>query len=468
MTKIEDLFDSINKRSYNGNLELVNEIKSVNCKEWEDERKYLEKANGKSLPMATRYYVKIKDGEDKKSEGLYHKGHIDFRSISPSISDAFLPVPKRNDFFITCQKSYKSDDPFNPTIVTVPYATPALEISSCSPATMWIVLTTLAYEFGKEYLSLVAINNSLSSTPIGAAVNLKEYNKLFKKFNYSAQYYLGKKEKEFYEACDDQISECEKKGHDCLISSFYRMFKDSQKDFNETLMDWEVLYAYIESEIPVYLVFKWNDLRKELNCGEPNEDYHSIVAIGHTLDEKGNVSNFVIHDVSCAPFLEISKKMIDENLFEALVILPEDVTIRYENVQNVLSIIIKMYNTIFDTILEKGSKPLSRPFLMRSQRIKFWYTNNVYPIEVRKMYSQADFPRYVWVFEIGTPELKEKNRCIGQIIIDATKPEDGMGLVLMNFPKYRLWYQDTVLMEDSVEIPAFENLPLFRDRSAFI
>jgi|GEM_PF-2608710 len=466
MTTIADLFDHINKKSFKGNLEIVNEIKSVNCKEWEAERKYLEMVEGKRFPMATRYYVKIKNLDGIKAEGHYHTGHIDFRSISPSISDAFLPIPRKERFYVTCQKSYKSDDPFNPTVLTVPYATPTREFSFCSPASMWIVLTTLSYEFGKEYLSLVAINNCLSNKSAGGAVELKEYNKLFNNFNYSPNYYLGKKKQEYYEACEGQISKCEKNDPDCSIGSFYWMYRETQEDINELLLDWEVLYAYIESEIPVYLVFKWNDLRKRLNCGKPDEDYHSVVAIGHTLDEKSNVSNFIIHDVSCAPFLEIPKDMIDNELYEALVILPSDVTIRYEKVQIILSKIIKMYNTIFDTILEGGSKLFSRPFLMRSQRIKFWYMNNIYPTEVREMYSKADFPPYVWVFEIRTPKLKEKDRCIGQIIIDATKPEESMGLVLMNFPKFRLWYENKVMMEPPIEKAAFEDLPLFRDRLA--
>lgn len=459
---IDDLFDYINERSYGGNLQIADKIRSVNCKEWEEERKYLEKAMDRSLPMATRYYIKIKDERNKGSEGHYHEGHIDFRSISVSISDAFLPIPNHKSFFITCRKSYKSDDIFNPTILTVPYATPTNEITSCSPASIWIVLTTLSNEFGKEYLSLISINNALSAT-VGSAVGIKEYNKLFLKFSYSAHFYLGKKKKELYENCEKQISQCKDEGKDCIISNFYWVFRDIEGDLSETIMDAEVLYAYIESEIPIYLVFKWNDLREELKYGGPSEDYHSVVAIGHTLNEKGTVSNFVIHDVSCAPFLEISKKMIDENLVEALVILPEDVKMRYEHTQNLILKIIKMYNVLFDNIFKAGLKWTFRPFLMRSQRIKFWYTHKKYPPAVRNMYSQADFPKYVWVFEIGTPELKENNRCIGQIIIDATKPEDSMGLVLMNLPKYRLWYQDSVLMEESLEIPTFKDLPLFKD-----
>lgn len=435
---VNDVFDDINKKAYSGNLEIVNEITSVNCKEWEEERKYLENKNGESFPMATRFYVRIKDDGEDELNSHYHKGHIDFRSISDSISDAFLPIPKRNNFFVTCGKSYKSDDPFHPTIITVPYATPTKEISLCSPASIWIVLTTLSYEFGKEYLSLVDINTHLPDESIFGAVSINEYSQLFKDLGYSELFYVGNKINQFYNS--------------------------DNEDFDEAIMDSELLYAYIESEIPVYLVFKWNDLRKELGCGNSSKDYHTVVAIGHTLDETGNVSKFVIHDVSCGPFLEISKKMVDENLQEAIVLLPKNIKIRYESaLKNLLS--SDVYKVINNTVLKDSSQLVYyRPFLMRSQRIKYWYTNkHLYPLEVQSMYSQADFPQYVWVFEISTPELNKNNKCIGQIIFDATKPNDN--IVLMNFPKYRLWYNNGELVEKHVEDPEFESFHLFRDQS---
>ena len=422
---INDVFDDINKKAYSGNLEIVNEITSVNCKEWEEERKYLENKNGESFPMATRFYVRIKDEGGDEFNGHYHKGHIDFRSISDSISDAFLPIPKRDNFFVTCGKSYKSDDSFHPTIVTVPYATPTKEISLCSPASIWIVLTTLSYEFGKEYLSLININNHLSEESIRKDVGINEYHKLFEDMGYFEHFYVGKK--------------------------IYQFHNSDNENFDEAIMDSELLYAYIESEIPVYLVFKWNDLREELGCGNPSKDYHTVVAIGHTLDETGNVSKFIIHDVSCGPFLEISKKMVDENLQEAIVLLPKDIKMRYESILDLLR--KRIFKNIF---------VYYRPFLMRSQRIKFWYTNkHLYPLEVQSMYSQADFPQYVWVFEISTPELKKNNKCIGQIIFDATKPNDN--IVLINFPKYRSWYNNGKFMEKHVENPEFESFHLFKD-----
>ena len=422
---IVEVFDDINEKSYNGNLEIINEITSVNCKEWEEEREYLEGVTGKSFPMATRFYVGIKNDGGDELDGHYHKGHIDFRSISDSISDAFLPIPNRDDFFVTCGKSYKSDNHFHPTIVTVPYTTPTEEISRCSPASLWIVLTTLSYEFGKEYLSLVNINNHLSCESICGDVGINEYSKLFNDLGYSEHFYVGKKRYEYYDS--------------------------DNEDLDEAIMDSELLYAYIESEIPVYLVFKWNDLREELCCGNPSEDYHTVVAIGHTLDETGNVSKFVIHDVSCGPFLEISKKMVDENLQEAIVLLPENIKIRYESILDLLR--KRIFKNIF---------VYYRPFLMRSQRIKFWYTNkHLYPLEVQRMYSQADFPRYVWVFEISTPELKKNNKCVGQIIFDATKPN--ADIVLINFPQYRLWYNNGKFMKEHVENPEFESFHLFKD-----
>ncbi|MCK4798454.1 MAG: hypothetical protein KAT05_13825 [Spirochaetes bacterium] len=470
----KELFNRISKKSYNGNLQIVNEIQSVNCKEWEAEKKYLEKVMGRRYPMATRYYVNIKNGNEKDLQEHTHKGHIDFRPISTSISDAFLPIPNKNRFFVTCKKSYKSDDPFNPTIDTVPFATPTKELSACSPASLWIVLTTLSYEYGGDFLSLVNINESLPDTSNGKAVGLREYNNLFKNLKYSAHFYIGKnRKKELYDFYKDVRVDSLKSPINFLLSSISRYWNNRkfariEEDYKKTIMNWDVLYAYIESEIPVYMVFKWDDLRRKHQCGEPSDSFHSVVAIGHTLDEKSNILNFIIHDVSCAPFLEIPRNMIDECLQEALVFLPEDVNVRYEDLQTILLKVIKMYNILFDNILKEGMNPPFRFFLMRSQRIKFWYTNQkIYPPDVIKMYSQADFPHYVWVVEIGTPELKEKNRCLGQIIIDATSIKRSMGVVLLNLPKYRLWYQNSELKEERLETPAYSDLPLFRDQTAW-
>ena len=44
-TKIQDLIGNINYTSYEGTLKCINITSSVNCKEWEEEKKYLKKKN---------------------------------------------------------------------------------------------------------------------------------------------------------------------------------------------------------------------------------------------------------------------------------------------------------------------------------------------------------------------------------------------------------------------------------------
>lgn len=464
----QDLINHINETSYNQSLKIVNIVKSVNCKEWENEKK---DAEYKNYPMATRYYFEIKNDNCNKLSKHQHIGHIDFRSSSVSISDAYLPKPDDPSFFVTCEKSYISDDPFHPTIVTVPYTTTNPNISLCSPASLWILLRSLSNEFGKEYVSLTDINNNLPSNSKGKPIAIKEYINLFQKYNYSAHYYLGKKKKDFYDACEDQISKC----NECLLEHFYSVFRDSENDFKESLMTSDILYSYIESEIPVYLVFESKALAEELDYkGETTDMYHSVVAIGHTLDDKYDISHFIIHDVSYAPFKTISKKFVDNNLFEALVLLPKDVNRRYEHFitesfssnslsnKKSLKKILKAYNSRFDQIF-MGSLKI-RPFLMRSQRIKFWFTNkDLYPQkEINNMYSNADFPKYVWVFEIKTSNIKENNQCVGHIIFDATTSEDTKGLVLINFPKHRLWFQNRELHEEFPSVSAFDSIAIFK------
>ena len=467
MMSIQDRIDLINETSYNQSLQIVNIVKSVNCKEWENEK---QDAEYKNYPMATRYYFDIKNENFNKLSKHKHTGHIDFRSSSASISDAYLPIPDNPSFYVTCKKSYASDDPFHPTIVTVPYTTPDPDISLCSPASLWILLRTLSNEFSKEYVSLIDINNYLPSNAKSKPIAIKEYMDLFQKYNYSAHYYLGKKKKEMYDACENQISKC----NECLLEQFYSIFRNLENDLKETLMTSEILYSYIESEIPVYLVFESKALAEELDYkGETTDPYHSVVAIGHTLDDKYANSHFIIHDVSYAPFKTISKQFVDNNLMEALVLLPKDVNIRYEHLDTEsnssklsnnksLKIILEAYNRRFDKIFVGSLK--IRPFLMRSQRIKFWFTNKeLYPQkEINNMYSNADFPKYVWVFEIKTSNINENNRCIGHIIFDATTSKSAKGVVLINLPKHRLWFQNNELQEEFPSTPAFDSIAIFK------
>lgn len=479
--KIKLLTELINSTSYKNTLINTNIISSVNCKEWEEEKKYFNEIHDKSLiPIlpATRHYFTI----NKENVGLehLHEGHIDFRPTG-TISDAFLPIPQKEKFFVTCRKSYKSDDPFNsiPIIVTVPYTTPEPKLSLCSASTLWIVLVTLCNEFGKEYISLREINNSLPVRSRGGAVGLREYTSLFEKYNFGAHFYIGSKKKKLYNYLDTKLPEWEEKINNdvdyFLIQDLYNSYRESESDQDFTQMNSKILYAYIESEIPVYLVFDADVLAEELGYSDaPVDYYHSVAAIGHTLDEKSNLLNFIIHDVNQSPFVEISEKFVNENLYEATVLLPKEVKVKYEYfLQNsedsdtikyseTIEYLISLCNFIDrETLMNRQLK--IRPFLMRSQRIKFWFTNkSLYPTEICDIYSKADFPPYVWFFEIWNLDLEDNRKCIGHIVFDATISEDSTGLVLINFPRLRMWSQNNEKMKEIPEIPTFHCLHPFR------
>lgn len=297
------------------------------------------------------------------------------------------------------------------------------------------------FEKIKAFISDISLaNNEVGKALVDIAIAELKKTQNSKRVNYSIQLYLGKNKK--------QISE----------------IQEDFNEFTEPIMDSEVLCSYVESEIPVYLGFNCNDVRGKIKCGKNCKDYHSFIAVDCIAGKDGNVSHFIIYDDICASYVEISTEMINENLHEAVVLFPENIHMRYEIVLDVLPKIINA-RTINKSIKD-GAKIIFRSFLMRSQRVKYWYTNKeLYPPEIQSLYLQADFPRYVWVFEIGIQELAENNRCIGQIIIDASKPEENIGLVLMNFPEYRLWHQNKELKVKLVENPTYKDFSLYRSSS---
>ncbi|MFA0823331.1 MAG: hypothetical protein ACC612_10635 [Methanomethylovorans sp.] len=460
----------ISNVAYGSTLKVVSRINSVNCKEWEAEKQLFE-GNSKLLKSqkAVRFYVEDKNPSYNLHH--YHIGHIDFRPKMESICDAYLPVPPQNNFYVTCKKSFKSDDPFNPTILTVPYKTPNPKLSLCSPPTIWILLRILSSELSKEYISMREILDSLPQGSTLSPISSDSYRDLCIKHKLSPYFYIGTRMKKFYETIEKEI---ESRNNDYLLQSLYDSLRNYSGDSESFIMNSDLLYSYIESEIPVFLTFKAEDLGEELNYnGEPVDEYHSVVAIGHTLDDNGNVPEFIIHDVSYSPFVKISRNFIDEKLVDAMVVLPEDIMIRFEHLMShnfsseLFGKIVKQILPLFSSeeidILFSSGKIQIRPFLMSSQRIKFWFTNKyIYENDVCDLYSKADFPKYVWFFELRNPELSDNYKCSGHFVFDATMDSSFKSLVLVNLPTFRLWYRNGRIYSRSFDEPSFSSLKIFR------
>lgn len=490
----EKVISNISSRAYDEKLRIVNTVKSVNCKEWENEKKLLrelehekkilDRQNTDTMittsKMATRYYLQIEYDSDQIPKGIAI-GHADFRPDYNSISDAFLPIPQNKNYVITCKKAYKTEDPARPFIVTVPYTMLDPHISLCSPPSIWIVLAILDAEFRKESISLYEIIKNL---PINrrkpSPLNIKDFFKLFDKYDYLPHVYIGNKLKRTYDNCDKIISECPNKNikHKCheILNILYKAHT-REHDLNILpIMDSKVLFSYIGSEIPVYLHFLTRDLKEELKyTGDiNNEEFHSVVAIGYNLDENYNVSDFIVHDVGFSPFVKISKKFVDTKLINSLVLLPNDMRIRFEVYENQIGK-LKKYLHNFDECFEEDSNPKFRSYLMSSQKIKFWFTNSMlYPLEICEMYSQADFPKYVWLFELNFSERGDSTTCRAHIIFDATlnndidpyiDPDDCLtssGIILAIFPKFNFSIQNGKKVKSHRNKPIYEFLHAFK------
>jgi len=476
ISQAESILNQISKTSYNGQLRKSLVIHSVNCKEWEAEKKFFARklanldfeSSTKANLAATRWYVEILDSDRNPDTPHKHMGHIDFRPISPTVSDAFLPIPRKANFFVTCQKMYKSDDFSEPVIRTVPYIVPDHRLSWCAPASLWIILSSLSNELGRQYLSLYEIISNLPKKNGSKAIEARDFDRLIEKLGYSYYYYYGKCQQALYEEIEGNFEsgEC-KRG--CKLKHLYDHIWRENK--NNNVMDWSVLYPYIESEIPVYLVFQYADLLKipgypiaEPDNGNQSELWHAVVAIGHTLNENGEIDNFVVHDVSASPFLTIPREFIDACLLEAIVILPED-TYHYNFVRLLLTKTIETIARFDDTIHEivADGRIIYRAYLMRSQRVKFWFTDKTkYPEEITNTFSIADVPKYVWVFEISNPELKKLDHSVGNIIFDASISNKNPGPILISLPKFMLWYEDGKREMRMYDTPIYDSVPLFR------
>jgi len=480
---IRDLINRISSIAYDEKLKTTLIIKSINCREWEKEKKIFERykvpegylSDDDIKKTATRFYVEVQSESPKENKHV-HLGHFDFRPTSATICDAFLPIPENSDFFITCQKTYKSDDFENPSISTVPYIMPDGRLGCCAPASLWIILTTLANELGLQYYSLSDIAMNLPKDDFSKN-GIRDFEALLRKINYRYYYHYGINKRDDLQKIAEKLQNKPAGECDCPLSELFGLIRrDSQ---NMSLMDSDTLYAYIESEIPVYLVFdfkdlltlpvysKWKQSEEEENTEEKPRSHHAIVAIGHTLNKKGEL-DFIIHDVDLSPFVIISQDFINKNLKEALVVLPEDIvhyTFIKKTFEKLLPDLLRIDNHL-NSLLPINELKI-RPFLMRSQRIKFWFTDKKkYPSnEIRQMFSVAEFPKYVWVFELSNNKTREKNQSLGHIIFNASVLAKELTPVLITSPNYLLWYENGNLQDSSKDIPdSFydDGLPLFR------
>jgi len=197
----------------------------------------------------------------------------------------------------------------------------------------------------------------------------------------------------------------------------------------------ENIYAYIESGIPVILGVEragdlpwWDDT---INEG------HALVRIGHTLSNNGDVTGFIVHDVSKYPYQVLKEplengKSIEDIIVEAIVPLYHEIVINYPTAKELAMEMIDF---------ENGQS--YRPQLVEANKIKKWLAEGEqrehflgYSIDekVKECFSKAYISRYAWLFEIKVESGNGTRKYVGDIIISAEEPR----VLGFNFPLERM------------------------------
>lgn len=408
----------------------IEELKCVNNIEWEEELPYYSRdiKFPRLMPGVTRKIFKI-----GKEFGI-----IDLRNATEScdLCEAYLPLPEKiqakpngevvtltNNIFCSCARTYMLRD-FGIGINCVPYFMPDGKISACAQSAIKIVVKHFANEFDSSNFTMPQIQKLAAGDPYGSGgLYSSQVARALSNIGGMVFLYQGKKH-------EDRVS--------------------GRTTGREGYMDSPVLHAYIESELPVYLVFNTSDLWWWRESTE--HDFHSLVGIGHSLDENGNLDFFLVHDVSDSPYRPLSAKIVDECLYESVVVLPKGVNVRFENA---FTAMLNSASLMDEFVKQKVTPPIDfkkmlqddkivfRTMLVTSTKIKEWYTDqtNFYGVRAitKKIYADAELPPYVWLFELKDKDRRD-NINFAQVLINAT--EGAPKLSLINFPGGALKYRD--------------------------
>lgn len=219
----------------------------------------------------------------------------------------------------------------------------------------------------------------------------------------------------------------------------------------------EIIYGYIESEIPVLLGISYRN-----NENEPPRR-HSVIVIGHDYiirnefyQEKSSslywINNFIIHDDVRGPYLKMSilesnkepvegfsPFSLENNLLYMIVPTPPEVQMRIDDILAHNKILFNNYKDYLNKfiMLSEIQEPnnalfkdddfdglITRTYLIRSNDFKSKLPEDMDP-EIKMLYRSMRFPKYIWVTEISTynlinkPDPNDRKR-IGEIIIDST------------------------------------------------
>lgn len=426
-----------------------------------DDKQYNEEIELLSLeqkPLIRYDFLK----EDSFTENNY-LGYIQIRPSNEDkpINDAFIRIPDTNlnslSYFITCSLRYKFTPPTGEPPFTISgtfFCQRDGRLGMCAHAS----LRMLSY-FSNNLLSIHDIKQIaqeaifdqngkiLDSSGLEAP---RQIDKVLMHLNWNPVPY------------NKSPLECDIQTEDGLKKLSYSIE--------------EIIYTYVESHIPVLVVFD----------SANNQGAHMMVIVGHTFDscawwpeanehyyqklpygsylKSSSWVGFIGHDDNFGPFLNFPREL--ENIQTVIVPLPTNITLRAELINPIIRRIIgnkyikdgvRLTGTIWSDCLLKHleeGKLLFRTFLVsRAEFLDNINESNAVKA-IKDFYNDFLMPDIFWITEVSVPEIFSQQRYrLGEIIIDAT------GAIPVEDGKFLLTEDIIKQVVISIHLTGFVNIP---------
>jgi hypothetical protein len=203
-----------------------------------------------------------------------------------------------------------------------------------------------------------------------------------------------------------------------------RNIDSSKKGYTDKEME-GILYAYIESHLPVILGVDANKLEWWKERKKSKESFHAILCIGHTM-KNDKINGYIFHDESAYPYQKLTTagllkawrvpenySLMKKPIRYAVVGVPPNVTVNYEIARVAASLLVR--------ILESGRKLKNifglRPILLSKEQMVAILEKN----KLKEIESIMKLPNWSWVFMILTKSTQRlSGECYGFFIFDAT------------------------------------------------
>jgi hypothetical protein len=333
-----------------------------------------------------------------KDRNNVNVGFVDIRPVTDGseVTETYLSPPeeltKNNNSYIKCLNTYYQ---YGEKITCVPFIMPESIFGMCIHASVWICLKCLEGSIERP-LSIPEIQSSARGTPYTDKEGLP--------FVQTARILRMSRAYAFY------------------LNSNEPPFLDDER----LLMS---LYAYVESGLPVILGVDTSDL--EWWKGAREQGYHSIVAIGHTMNNN-DIDKFIFHDESAFPYVTLTIEDLlkawhiprkyeytDITVRELLVAVPAEVSLAFHRVyQQFSGWLLVLISRKF--INNQDVKNLAiRPYLGSIISLLM----NPHKSVVMAISELKQPPRYLWYIELfdNDSDKRDPKSSKGFFVRDATK-----------------------------------------------